>query len=59
MADTFRFKVGDTIKAGSEEAQVLEVLDTKQPPAYRVKILSTEREMVIDARLARPLKTEE
>lgn len=53
MSDTFRFKAGEKVKAGTQEAEVLAVLPNHKPPSYRVKILSSEREMVLDARLVK------
>jgi hypothetical protein len=57
MGDVFRFKKGDRVRCGTEEAEVIAVVPKEN--SYRVKILSTEREMRIEARLVKPLEEDE
>ena len=57
MGDVYRFKKGDRVRCGTEEAEVLGIL--REETSYRVKILSTERVMVIEARLVRELNPED
>lgn len=43
------WKVGDRVWCAGEEAEVLEILPLED--SYRVKLLTTEREITIDERL--------
>jgi hypothetical protein len=57
MGDVFRFKAGDRVRVGSEEAEVLDVFPDKD--AYRVKIASSGRVMTLQARLVKPFEKQE
>lgn len=51
MGDVFRFKRGDRVLCGTEEAEVLEVLPREN--SYHVRLCITKREMWIAARMVK------